>query len=90
MPLDPAALEGLIAAKLASTPIGTYPKKTTISSTPAADGTVATTAVPEPAQMYLDPGISQAIAKAVATSVVAHLLSNAVVVGAGPTSGKIT
>jgi hypothetical protein len=91
MPLDPKALEDMIVAQLAAIPIGVYPASAAVASTPGPDGSVTTVVTPAPAPTFVEPGIAKAIAGAVAKSVVAHILSNALVGPLAPTgTTKIT
>jgi hypothetical protein len=90
MPLVASALQAMIESKLKSIPIGNFPVKTDISMSPQEDGTLDPQANVTSGNVFMDAGTAKVIAQAVAESVVAYLLSTAVVTGFPSGPGKIT
>lgn len=94
MPMVATALEKMIRTKLKAIPIAKAPKKTSITTTPNGDGTVETVSTPGTSvSVYMDDGTVDAIAKAVAESVVTFLKTSAVATGSnggGAVISKIT
>jgi|WetSurSiteA1Bulk_404760.scaffolds.fasta_scaffold19683_3 hypothetical protein len=86
MPLNPVALAADIKALLVTIPMGTGVVSASVAGTPGPDGTMNTSCSAVPGPILMDPGLANTIAQAVATAVVKHLTTMAVV---NPTTGAI-
>jgi hypothetical protein len=97
MAINPTLLADSIHPLLKSTPIGQSPV-TTVTTVSNTDGTSTTTTSGTLQNVYMPDPLARVIADAVAKAVVAHLQTEAVVVGTCPTgtaggpliAGKIT
>lgn len=79
MPLNPDVLAANIKALLTSLPMGNGIVSASVSGASGPDGTITTTCVPKPGPIMMDPAMADTIAKAVATAVVTHITTMALV-----------
>jgi hypothetical protein len=84
--MNEEALAAMIRETLKKTSLGTNVVKTDVQSTKNADGTVTCTANPVTGPTYIDDGLANAIAVAVAKSVTLYLKT---MVQVNPTAGTL-
>ena len=79
MPLNPVALAADIKASLATISMGDGILSASVDGVAGEDGTMETTCTPTPGPVYMNAGMANAIAQAVANAVVKHLTTMALV-----------